>query len=238
MNDWLAQLYGTAPVADIEDNTNMNKTASVALLEKVAEEIGADFEGIDLDALSEEDAEEILEDLFSQLGDEGESAEGEGENAEPAAEPAAEAATEAEGAENAEGNEELDKESMAKLAEADFYGRAMAHAYVDELRTIEKQAMSKDDAKARLKAALFSGKGGPPPAKEDKKDEKDESGEEKTSAVLDGAIDSMAVDLANQWIEEHGLQKRAVSEDVQTAVQQRAVQLLIQNGYVDPSDVG
>lgn len=232
MNDWLAQLYGTAPIVETDIDSNMNKTASVALLEKVAEELGADFAGIDIDALSEEDAEELLEELFSQIGDEGEGGE---------AEASADGGDE--GGDEGGDDEELDKESMAKLAEADFYGRAMAHAYVDELRSLEKQAMSKDDARERLKAALMGGKGGPPPkAKDDKTKKKGgeegDDGEEKTSSVLDSAIDNMAVDLANQWIEEHGLQKRAVSEDVQAAVQQRAVELLIENGYVNPSDVG
>ena len=256
MNDWLAQFYGTAPAVETPDDTNMNKTASVALLEKVAEEIGADFDGIDIDALSEEDAEELLEELFSQMGDE---TDPEPENAETTETP--EAATETkdetpepEAAAETEGDGELDKESMAKLAEADFYGRAMAHAYVDELRQLEKAAENKDDARARLKAALMGGKGGPlasdAPPKESKDEPKCEKcgdkgcpackkeDEEKTSSVLDSAIDNMAVDLANKWIEEHGLQKRAVSEDVQTAVQQRAVELLIQEGYVDPSDLG
>jgi len=49
--------------------------------------------------------------------------------------------------EDAEGG--VEKESMAKLAEADFYGRAMAHAYVDEL---EKIAGPVDRAKALYKS--------------------------------------------------------------------------------------
>ena len=225
MNDWLAQLYGTAPAVDADEMTNMNKTASVALLEKVALEVGADFDGIDIDSLSEEDAEELLEELFSEMGDDDT--------------PAAEFTDDDDG--------DLDKESMAKLAEADFYGRAMAHAYVDELHTLEKTAASKGDARERLKMAL-TGWDDAPDKDGDKKCKgcekspcmcgKGGKGGEKTSAVLDSAIDHMAVDLANQWIEENGLSKRAVSEDVQTAVQQRAVELLIENGYVDPSDVG
>lgn len=38
------------------------------------------------------------------------------------------------------GGVEIDEEAKEKLAEADFLGRTMAHAYVDELAEIEKQA--------------------------------------------------------------------------------------------------
>jgi len=43
-------------------------------------------------------------------------------------------------------------EMQEKLAESDFLGRAMAHAYVDELAAIEKQAGVVDKGKAAVKA--------------------------------------------------------------------------------------
>jgi hypothetical protein len=45
---------------------------------------------------------------------------------------------------------EIDDEAQTKMAEADFLGRAMAHAYVAELDDIEKQASGKLDAAKAL----------------------------------------------------------------------------------------
>jgi hypothetical protein len=52
--------------------------------------------------------------------------------------------------------EETSEEEVEKLAEADFLGRAMAHAYVAELREIEKSAESLGDevGKAEKKKAV------------------------------------------------------------------------------------
>jgi len=49
---------------------------------------------------------------------------------------------------------EVDKEAADKMAEADFLGRAMAHAYVNELNEIEKEAGKAQDAYQAVKGAL------------------------------------------------------------------------------------
>lgn len=48
---------------------------------------------------------------------------------------------------------DFEDEAQEKLAEADFLGRAMAHAYVDELAEIEKDAATRAEM-------IFGGKGG------------------------------------------------------------------------------
>ena len=49
---------------------------------------------------------------------------------------------------------QLTKEAAAQLEEADILGRAMAHAYVNELGEIEKQAGWKEDLGEKAKSAL------------------------------------------------------------------------------------
>jgi hypothetical protein len=74
-------------------------------------------EGVDLETLSDEQVVELLNEV-------------EGMNKEAGAQP----------------DEQVDEEAQTKLAEADFLGRAMAHAYVAELSEIEKQAAGKGQA--------------------------------------------------------------------------------------------
>jgi len=67
-------------------------------------------EGVDLDDLSDEQIGELLEGIEGEMG------------------------------KQASAETDVEDEAQEKLAEADFMGRAMAHAYVNELAEIEKQA--------------------------------------------------------------------------------------------------
>jgi hypothetical protein len=73
----------------------------------------AEAEGVDLDTLSDEEVGQLLVEVEKAAAEGGIEPEPEGE-----------------------------EEAQEKLAEADFLGRAMAHAYVNELAEIEKQAKS------------------------------------------------------------------------------------------------
>jgi len=76
----------------------------------------AEAEGVDLDTLSDDEVAELLDSVNEDMGKMA------------AAEPTPEV------------------EAQEKLAEADFLGRAMAHAYVNELNEIEKEAGVKEVA--------------------------------------------------------------------------------------------
>lgn len=131
MDSFLAELYGT----NEPTQEDFEKVAHLDFLEKVAAE-----EGIDLNELSDADLEEL-------------------------AEVAAEALEEAEVEESEEEYEEddgivedvdddLEKEAEAKVEEADFLGRVMAHSFNQELDSIEleKEAGARID-KAKSIAA-------------------------------------------------------------------------------------
>jgi hypothetical protein len=83
----------------------------------------AEDEGVDLGTLSDDEVSELLSDIEGEMGKE------------------------------AAANEDIDEEAQEKLAEADFLGRAMAHAYVNELSEIEKEAGIKETAGKAYSAA-------------------------------------------------------------------------------------
>lgn len=91
----------------------------------------AEEEGVDLDTLSDDEISNLIGEIEGGMGKE-----------------AAEAATETE--------PEVD-EAQEKLAEADFLGRAMAHAYVNELSEIEKEAGKASEGFRAVKKALKHG---------------------------------------------------------------------------------
>lgn len=96
-----------------EEVSDVEKTAAAELAEKLAGE-----EQTDLDGLTDEDVEALAQEVLSS--DE-EAPEGEEEEGEKTA---------------SEGTDETEE----KVAEADYIGRVMAHAYVQELKSIEKSA--------------------------------------------------------------------------------------------------
>lgn len=122
MDSFLAELYGTNEPTE----QDFEKVAHLDFLQKVAEE-----EGIDLDELSDEDLEELAE-VAAEAMEEGEEYEDEDDGEEYE-------------------EEDLEKEAEAKVEEADFLGRVMAHSLTQELDNIE---MEKEAAKGGRVAAL------------------------------------------------------------------------------------
>ena len=129
MDEQLAAIYGTGGAASEND---LEKTAAAELLLKIAE-----AEGVDLNQFSDAQVMAMVHDLTKTAS--------EGEEEEK--EESEEKEKESEG-----DSEEKEEESEEKVAEADFLGRVMAHAYVQELNNIEKQAGAKETAGKALGA--------------------------------------------------------------------------------------
>lgn len=127
MDPKLAEIYGT----NKPDEADVEKLAAAELAEKLASE-----NGVDLENMSEEELEQTAAELLAS----GEG-EGEGEGEAPAGDEP-EAGTE--------------KTAQEKLDEADYLGRVMAHAYVQELKEIDKTAAAEMDkeAKGKMPAGL------------------------------------------------------------------------------------
>jgi hypothetical protein len=121
MDEYLAQLYGTAGDESDED---MDKVAEAELFAKLAAD-----EGIDLNQLSDEQIVELYNVTFQK--------EAEGEEEEEKKEsPFPPKKKEEEKKAAAEAELMQTKEAQEKFAEADYMGRIMAHAYVQELNKI------------------------------------------------------------------------------------------------------
>lgn len=122
MNEELAQYYGTL------ENVGMEKAAHDFQLEKVAEAQVLDemlqAEGYNIEQIP---TEEIIKMAYNLYGEDS------------ALVKQAEAMVEQ--------PEEEEETFQEKLAEADYLGRLMAHAYVNELSEIEKQASMGQSAK-------------------------------------------------------------------------------------------
>jgi len=121
MDPQLAAIYGTN-----SDETDVEKLAAA----KLAEELGEEEETTEL---TDEEAEQLAAQL---LAEEEEGAEVE--------EPTEEGEEEVEMKEKTSAEEE----AKEKLAEADYLGRVMAHAYAQELRNIAEEEQEKIAAKA------------------------------------------------------------------------------------------
>lgn len=134
MDEQLAQIYGTGqPVA--YDEEDLQKTAAAELLVKLAEE-----QGVDLGQFSDEEVAGMIQELYKEAQD-----------GAPPFPPKKEEGKEHEGKESAEKEkgeeeEEKEKEAQEKFAEADFLGRVMAHAMVQELNNIDKAAAAQQPA--------------------------------------------------------------------------------------------
>jgi hypothetical protein len=151
MNEFLAEMYGTRETIGASSNSgDVEKLAEAQLLDEALQN-----EGIDINTLSGEQIVKVAHTLF---GDDSAlvKAAAEGDKEGPGADET-QAHEEAEGEKKADGDEdEVDedgnpkkKEAMAeKIAEADFLGRTMAHAFVNEQAQIEKDAGLKDKAVA------------------------------------------------------------------------------------------
>jgi hypothetical protein len=116
MNELLAQAYGTT--ANIEANTAGNleeetEKTAEAALLEELEKI-ADVEGIDLNEFDDNDIVDIITEALGGETEKTASIEG-----------------------------EVEGEEQEKLAEADFLGRTMAHAFYDELTSIQQTDIQK-----------------------------------------------------------------------------------------------
>jgi hypothetical protein len=125
MDQFLAEYYGTGGgVAEATDD-DMSKQAQVELFAKMAA-----AEGIDLEQLTDEQVETLYNSTFSK------EASGDGD--------ADDKGDEDEKKEKAKEEHEEKKAQQEKLGEADFLGRVMAHAYVQELNKIASATEESD----------------------------------------------------------------------------------------------
>lgn len=117
MNEILAQAYGTREKV-ASANQHQEKTAEAQLLDELVKVAAA--EGVDLNQLDDNDIAEILAEAMAAA---------QGGQAEKTA------SAEAEGG--------MAPEDEAKLQEADFLGRVMAHAMFDEMASIQNGGTEK-----------------------------------------------------------------------------------------------
>jgi len=119
MNEILAQAYGTREKLAAAQPAQ-EKTAEAALLDELVKV--AEAEGVDLNQLDDNDIAEILAGAMQAAGQE---------------------AAPAEKTASAEEGEGLSDADSAKLQEADFLGRVMAHAMFDEMASIQNSGAEK-----------------------------------------------------------------------------------------------
>jgi hypothetical protein len=131
MDEQLAQIYGTGqPVA--YDEEDLQKTAAAELLVKLAAE-----QGVDLGQFSDEEVAGMIHELYKEAQD---APPFPPKKKEEGKEHEAKESAEMEEGEDEEEEEAKEKEAQEKFAEADFLGRVMAHAMVQELNNIDKAA--------------------------------------------------------------------------------------------------
>lgn len=114
MDPRLAEIYGTNEEADVE------KVAAAELAEKLAE-----GEDLDLDSMTPDQVEALAQEVLS---------------ADEETETAEETETETEETEESPSEEDGEKVAAAEFEQADFLGRVMAHSFVNECKSIEKEA--------------------------------------------------------------------------------------------------
>lgn len=123
MDEQLADIYGTGQPESF-DQEDLQKTAAAELLVKLAEE-----REVDLNQFSDEEIQEMVSELY-----------GEEKTAQAPPFPP----TPKEEKKKDAKDEEEEEKNKEKVAEADFLGRVMAHAYTQELGNIEKEAAKGD----------------------------------------------------------------------------------------------
>ena len=186
---------------NINNNNGVEKTAEAALLDELQKVANA--EGIDLNDFSEDDIVEILSEAVNGVEDVEKTASAEGV--------------------------EVDAE-QEKLAEADFLGRTMAHAFYDELTAIqggvEKTASRNSDNFLKVAADETTDEDALAMDSYDFSDE-----------TFANAFEEAAVARANEIIDylDTGVEKQSSvavdDEHLNIAVSERAGQLLDENGY-------
>lgn len=239
MDPKLAEVYGTNNVdeADVEALATAELTSKLAAADEV-----------NLDDLSDEEAETLASEILGSKDPE-DPEEPEETPDEPKEEPKAE-----------ETEETQEKVAQDKIAEADYLGRVMAHAYVNERREIEKQASKEKQAgkmdamkgkakdvggkvlghlKSHKKKYMAGGAAAVGGAAAHKMTKKGSADGEQLSAV-----DQLALARAKEILKENGFEeeqpqeqekKSSISDEkaalLNQKVQERAVQMLTDAGY-------
>lgn len=134
MNQFLAELYGTAD--NIGATDDVEKLAQAEVVNQLIEAEGLSVDDVDADTILK-----VAEELFGA----------DNELAKVAQEAPVEE-TPAEEKKEEKKEKEEEEEAAEKMAEADFIGRMMAHAMVDELGSIEKEAGAKEMGLKALEA--------------------------------------------------------------------------------------
>lgn len=199
MNPFLAELYNTA------ENIGSTKVAASDENEKLAQAYVLDQmlqnEGLSIDQLSAQDIVKVATEIFgsnSPLV----------KQAEEGMPPAVAEEKKEEKEEKEESEEEKEKEAREKLAEADFLGRAMAHAYVDELRGIEKKASAEKAGVPNSFSQLLT-----------------------KNASNKSALDVLAEQRAEEILKQASVQTDDAQQKLAHAVEARAIEILKANGY-------
>lgn len=208
MDAKLAEMYGTNQA----DETDAETLATAAFAEKMAAaEEDADT---NIDGMSDEEAESLAQSLLS-----------EDEQTETAEEPS-EAATEEteEEEEKVASAEEVLKE---KIAEADYLGRVMAHAFVHERRKIASAEADKVKAAAKKDDGKVMG--------HLKQKKANAETEDKVSALDQLAMARAQEILKASGIEQEQEKKSSIDEEkaaqLAAKVDARAYELLKEQGY-------
>ena len=222
MNEYLAQAYGTAtPAAPTSDDTE--KVAQAEMFAKLAADNGVDLSAMDDKTINELWNTYVTKMAASTKEEKKDEKDEEEEEKEAAAKLAA-----------AEAEFTAQKEWQTKTAEADFLGRQMAHAYVDELKKIAVVVTAAEAAPPAVKtaskiaamppallAAMEKHKGGKDEHKDEKKDEHEEHKDEKKDEKKEAsAIDEQAAVTAIAKVAAAGL-------DVNEAGQKLAALLVL-----------
>lgn len=136
MNEQLAAAYGT-----VSDQENQEKLAEAEFFCKLAAE-----NGVDLTQLPEAEVTSLWNDFQAKIA---EAEKEEGKKAPPFGKK--DEKDEDEKKEAAAREFAMQKEAQAKIAEADYLGRVMAHAFAQESRELTKEALSGAEAGAHLR---------------------------------------------------------------------------------------
>jgi len=202
MHEFLAAYYGTAPQPSAEE---VQRAQQIDFFAKTAA-----ANGIDLEALNQDQINWLWNQVFTTKTAEPEKKEEKkDEKAPPAEKKDEEKKAEAEFAQK--------KEAMAKIAEADFLGRVMAHSFYNESVKIASAQPQQE------KAAEF-----PPKKDEEKKEEKGDGGSLKDRL--------MAAAKKDESKEEKKEEKKASVSDLDAKAAEFAVQKLASSNYWDVNE--
>ena len=203
MHEFLAAYYGTAPQPSAEE---VQRAQQIDFFAKTAA-----ANGIDLEALNQDQINWLWNQVFTT------------KTAEPAKEEKAPPAEKKEEKDEAKDKAEAEfaqkKEAMAKIAEADFLGRVMAHSFYNESVKIAS-------AQPQEKAAEFPPKKDEEPKKEEKKDEGD--------SLKDRLMAAAKKDESKE--EEKKEEKKASVSDLDAKAAELAVQKLASSNYWDVNE--